>query len=51
MVYRNSVLALHQLCPFPSLSQPMQMWNQLMNHHYVRAHKIFVKLLDFGVYE
>lgn len=48
MVYRNTVLSLHHLCPFPVLSQTMALWASKMHHHYIRANKIFVKLMNLG---
>ena len=48
MVYRNVVLSLHELCAFPELSEAMQLWNQLMGHHYKRSNGVFAKLLGLG---
>ena len=42
MVYRNAVMSLHQLCPFPVLAETMKMWNEGLCHHYERSHKVFV---------
>ena len=48
MVYRNAVMSLHQLCPFPVLAETMRMWNEGLCHHYERSHKVFVQLLGLG---
>lgn len=51
MVFRNTVLSLHSLCPFPILSETMALWNCLMRPHYQRSHKVFVSLLELVAYE
>lgn len=51
MVYRNTVLALHNISPFPQLDVPMRIWNNSMRKHYEQAHQVYAQLAGFGKYE
>lgn len=48
MVYRNAVLALHEILPFPSLPLTMKHWSTKMQGHYVRANQTFAKMGGLG---
>lgn len=47
MVYRNSVLAMHEVVPFPCLSQTMKLWANKMEGHYQKANSIFAEMAGF----
>jgi hypothetical protein len=47
MVYRNSVLALHDIVPFPSLPQTMKHWSNAMGGHYLKANHTFAEIAGF----
>lgn len=48
MIYRNTVLALHSLSPFPALSQTMALWSLSMHTHYLKSHKLFATILGLS---
>jgi len=45
MVYRNTVLSLHSLCPFSDITKTMKLWTSRMHNQYLRSNKVFLKLL------
>jgi hypothetical protein len=47
MVYRNSVLSLHEIIPFPHLTETMKLWKSAMEKHYMRANHVFSLLAGF----
>lgn len=47
MVYRNTVLALHQIMPFPHLSETMKHWKTSLGRHYAQANRTFVEVAGF----
>lgn len=47
MVYRNSVLALHEITPFPHLAKTMKLWESAMKKHYTRANNTFAEISGF----
>lgn len=49
MVYRNSVLSMHEISPFPCLSETMKQWKNMMSKHYIKANHTFAEVAGFKV--
>lgn len=47
MVYRNTVLALHSICPFDRLAATMDLWLGIMGEHYRQSNEVFLEIAGF----